>query len=173
MGNFVPAIQVATALSVLPTSIFQIMYPKMALRYGETNSVRSLKKLAFKPQIILAFALIPVFGIAILLIGPFVEVVLPNYVAGIPAAKWMIVVMYLRCLGGPQDVLTVVGDLIPYAICTVICGFIFWLVVLLLKDTGLGIQVVPLGLAISTLFFNVLISLYVFILMKKEIVNDE
>ena len=173
MGNFVPAIQVATALSVLPTSIFQIMYPKMALRYGETNSVRSLKKLAFKPQIILAFALIPVFGIAILLIGPFVEVVLPNYVAGIPAAKWMIVVMYLRCLGGPQDALTVIGDLIPYAICTVICGFLFWLVVLLLKDTGLGIQVVPIGLAISTLFFNGLISLYVFILMKNEIVNDE
>ena len=173
MGNFVPAIQVATALAVLPTSIFQIMYPKMALRYGETNSIRSLKKLAFKPQIILAIALIPVFGIAILLIGPFVELVLPNYVAGIIAAKWMIVVMYLRCLGGPQDVLTVVGDLVPYAIATVICGFIFWISVLLLKDTGLGMQVVPMGLAISTLFFNGLVSLYVFILMKKENVNDE
>ena len=161
IGNFVPAIQVSIALAVLPTSIFQIIYPRMANKYGQTNSISSLKKLAFKPQLLLAFALIPVFGVAILLIGPFVEQVLPNYTSGIPAAKWMIVVVYLRCLGGPQDVLNVVGDLVPYAICTIICGFVFWIAVLLLKDSALGMQVVPIGLAISTLLFNVLISVYV------------
>jgi hypothetical protein len=116
----------------------------------------------------LAFALIPVFSAFIFLIGPFVELVLPNYTDGIPAAKWMILVMYLRCLGGPQDVLTVIGDLVPYAICTFICALIFWLIVFLLKDSSLGMQIVIIGLAISTFFFNVLISLYVYILMKNE-----
>lgn len=168
VGNFVPAIQVATALTVLPTSIYQIIYPRMANRYGQTNSINSLKNLAFKPQILLALGLIPLFVIIVLCVGPFVEFVLPKYTAGIPAAKWMVLVIYFRCLGGPQDVLTVLGDLIPYAICTVICAFVFWIIVILLKDSGLGMQVVPIGLAISTFLFNFLISIYVFILMKRE-----
>ncbi|MDC0296338.1 oligosaccharide flippase family protein [Akkermansiaceae bacterium] len=168
VGNFVPAIQIATALSVLPTSIYQIIYPRMANRYGKTNSIISLKKLAFKPQILLAFGLIPLFLIIVLCVGPFVEFVLPKYTAGIPAAKWMVLVIYIRCLGGPQDVLTVLGDLIPYAICTVICAFVFWLIVFVLKDSALGLQVVPIGLAVSTLLFNFTISIYVLILMKRE-----
>lgn len=168
IGNFVPAIQVATALTVLPTSIYQIIYPRMANKFGQTNSISSLKNLAFKPQILLAFGLIPLFTIVVLCIDPFVEFVLPKYTAGIPAAKWMVLVIYFRCLGGPQDVLAVVGDLIPYAICTVICAFVFWITVLLLKDTELGMQVVPIALAISTFLFNFLISMYVFSLMKKE-----
>ena len=163
----------ATALAVLPTSIYQIIYPRMANKYGKSNSINSLKNLAFKPQILLAFGLIPVFIIITLCIDPFVEFVLPKYTAGIPAAKWMVLVVYFRCLGGPQDVLAVVGDLIPYGLCTVLCAFIFWIIVLLLKDTGLGMQVVPIGLAISTLIFNVLISIYVFILMKRENIDGE
>lgn len=168
LGNYLPALHVTTALSVLPASIFQIIYPKLAYRYGKTNDINSLKNLVFRPQLILAFSLIPIIIIAIFCIDPFVNYVLPDYVDGILAAKWMIVVIYLRCLGGPQDILMITEDLSPYLICTLICAFIFWLLVYILKDVYNDFHIVPLSLAISTFIFNFIISCYVYLKMKNS-----
>lgn len=173
MGLYIPAIQVSIALAILPSSIFQIIYPKMATVYGQTGSINSLKKLAFTPLLYLALGLIPIFGIVAWLVGPFVELVLPKYSQGIPLARWMVLVFYLRCLGGPQDVLTVIGDMIPYGIFTVLAIILFYAVFLFLKNINWGLQAVTASLAFSTLAYNGIISIYVLQLMRKESVSYE
>ncbi len=157
MGLFTPAIQFTAGLSVLPNSIFQIIYPRLCQRYGETGTINSLTDLVYKPLKYLAIGLIPVFAIAIILVDPFVKIVLPNYVEGIEAAQWAIVAVYFRCLGGAQDVLTVISKLNYYGFITIVSALVFYLVFKSLLNLGWGLEAVTASFAISILFFNLMV----------------
>jgi len=168
MGLFTPAIQITAGLSVLPNSIFQVIYPRLCQRYGETGTIKSLMKLVMVPLKYLAIGLIPVFALAIYLIDPFIKIVLPNYVEGIATAQWAIVAVYFRCLGGGQDILTVISKLNYYGIITFISAGVFYLVFRLMVIRGWGLEAVTASFAVSMMSFNVMVLAVVQYFVYKE-----
>lgn len=168
MGLLTPSIQVTTGLTILPSSFFQIIYPRLCERYGETGTIASLKNLTFTPLKYLAVGLLPIFIGAVFLIGPFIEFVLPKYVDGIPAAKWAILAVYFKCWGGPSDILTVIGKLKYYGLTTLLSAGVFYVGFTFLLNKGWGLEAVTASFAFSTLFFNLLIIGIIAYLAKKE-----
>ncbi len=168
MGLLTPAVQITAGLSILPNSLFQIMYPKLCTRYGETNSIKSLEKLIMVPLKYLAIGLIPIFALAIILVDPFVTNILPNYKAGITTAQWAIVAVYFRCLGGGQDVLTVVSKLKYYGIITILSACIFFVVFKLLLLGGVGLEAITISFSVSMLCFNLMVYFVIKYLVIKE-----
>lgn len=160
MGLYTPAIMIASALSVLPSSISQIIYPRMCLLYGRTGSPRSLARLAFVPMLVLSMVLVPVFAFGWWFVDPFVRLVLPKYVAGIHAGRWIIVAMYFWSLSSALNVFPAINKLWPYA-CAICLGILTSvLVAIRLLGQGLGLSAVAIGqacgmamlLAVSTAF---------------------
>jgi hypothetical protein len=156
-----PTIQITAAISVLPNSIFQVIYPRLCQRYGEKGTIESMMKLIFTPLKYLSIGLIPVFSVAIWLVDPFIRVVLPNYVEGILAAQWSILAVYFRCLGGAQDVFTVIGKLKYYGVITAISALVFYMMLRFFIKIGWRLEAVTASFAISVLIFNILVILLV------------
>ncbi len=168
MGLYAPALQVSAALAVLPSSIFQILYPRMCRKYGETGRVSSLSKMAFMPIIYLGFGLIPFFTLGYWLVGPFIEWALPNYASGIPAARWMVVTMYIWCLGSAQDVLTTIGKFFPFTIALVVSGIIYFITCYYLIRMDWGLSAVSASFALSMFTFNAVVTYSVYLIIKKD-----
>ena len=172
MGLLTPTIQIVAGLSVLPNSIFQIIYPRLCQRYGEKGTIESMRKLVFTPLKYLSVGLIPLFGLAIWFVDPFIRMTLPNYVEGILTAQWAIVAVYFRSLGGGQDVFTVTGKLHYYGIITVISALVFYLMFHFFLNIGWGLESVTASYAISVLVFNLFVTLVIqYWLMKERIGN--
>jgi O-antigen/teichoic acid export membrane protein len=149
MGWYTPAIQIGAAFSVLPASINQIIYPKMCTVYGKTGSARTLAKLAFSPVIVLSIALIPVFALSCWLVEPFIIAVLPKYVNGVSAARWMIVSTYFWCLSTSQVVFMTINKLLPYLATIVIAGLANVGTTLWLLRYNWGLSAIGAGRAIG------------------------
>lgn len=160
LGLYAPALQISIAVMVLPQSIQQVLYPRMCRIYGQTAAPRSLAKMAFGPATLLALALLPVFAAGWWLVDPFIRALLPRFTEGIEAARWMLVLLYFRCLGTPRIVFNVVNrqDLlagITVAATLVSCAAAW----LLVKHSALGIAAVPAGCAAGVVAYNLAGSL--------------
>jgi hypothetical protein len=129
-----------------------------------------MMKLVMVPIKYLALGLIPVFAIAIYLVDPFIRIVLPNYVDGIATAQWAVVAVYFRCLGGGQDVLTVISKLNYYGIITFISAGVFYFIFRWMVSNGWGFEAVTASFAVSMFFFNILVMavLQYFVYMEKK-----
>ncbi len=145
MGWYTPAIQVAAALTMVPSSICQVIYPQMCRVYGQTKSVRSLTKLAFLPPLIVACCLLPVYGVLWYAVEPVIRYVLPKYTEGIAPARWMIVTMYLHLFSTPQDVFSTINKLWPLAMSYCAGAIIMIVVSLILLNKSWGIEAVAAG----------------------------
>jgi O-antigen/teichoic acid export membrane protein len=168
LGLYAPAIQVGAALSILPTSIFQILYPKMCRKFGETGRISSLRKITFKTLLYLSIGLLPVFGIGWFLIGPFIRLILPNFVEGIPAAQWMFVAMYFWCLGPAQDVLSTIGVFYPFIIALIIAPIVYIFSSIRLLELNWGLEAIPASFSLSMFVFNAIITGFVYKLIRDD-----
>jgi O-antigen/teichoic acid export membrane protein len=168
MGLYGPALQIGAALGVLPTSIFQILYPRMCRKFGETGRVSSLFNMTFKTLLFLFLGLIPVFGLGWYLVKPFIELVLPKYVEGIPAARWMVITMYFWCLGPAQDVLTTIGKYYPFVIALIVTPIIYYFSCNYLIKEHWGLSAIAASFSLSMLTFNLIITVFVIQIMRKD-----
>ena len=147
LGLYTPAIQVAAGLGVLPSSISQVLYPRMCEAYGRTDSARSLSALAFVPMAALAFGLAPAFAIVWWLVDPLVRHVLPQYVEGIAAARWVVVTMYFWSIATPLCVFATLNKLAPYAVAIILGSIGAILITLGLHHQGFGLAAMAAGQA--------------------------
>ena len=70
----------------------------MTFRFGETDNPASLGRIAFLPEIYNAFFLIIPSIVLWFALEPLVSWILPNYSAGVPAAKWSVITSYVAGL---------------------------------------------------------------------------
>ena len=145
MGLYTPAILAASALIIVPNSMNMIIYPRMCEVFGRTGSARSLAKLAYFPALGLGLAMLPCYAFAWWFLSPFVHHMLPKYVDGIAAARWMVVAQYLFCFSTPQDVFTTINRLGPLALAIGIGITTNAVVALALVGEGMGLT----GIAIA------------------------
>lgn len=79
-----------STINTIPAAFSQIIYPKMAIAYGEGKSKEQVYKIAVKPVLVLFF-----MGILICIAGYFllpllVVYLMPKYIPGVKAALWIL-----------------------------------------------------------------------------------
>lgn len=98
VGLFLLSIIIISKLSIIPSAIAKVALPHMSYNHGEAKNFEKIFSLFMRAQFYtLAISLI-VITVGIFAIQPVVERVLPGYLAGIPAAKMMLLAAIPYCL---------------------------------------------------------------------------
>ncbi len=116
LGLYSLALTAQTAMIILPSSFTQVIYTRMNYRYGQSGKLSSLKRLAFLPVIVNAVALIIPAIVLMILVRPTVRLILPNYVGGIPAARWMVLSGYFMMLRSSGTIFSTRDRMLPYSL---------------------------------------------------------
>lgn len=120
LGLYGVASMAATFLGIVPGMIGQIMWPRMAEKFGVAGqNWREILPFIEKPTFLMAFLLPILIGVVILAIPPVTEILLPRYTSGIAAAQISIITVYFLGLMGMYA--TFLGTslrLLPYGIVT-------------------------------------------------------
>lgn len=165
LGLFAIATMVEGGMKTVTSSLGSVMYPTMTTQWGKglrLNQIMNKLKKPFGLSFILLAVSIPVGW---WLLPYFIETLLPNYVGGIEAAQWMLIVGLLSLSNVFSNVYNIVKDqknrLINY-----VSGFLIWLIcVYILKfSKGFELEIFPQAM-IPALIIMALIN---FIYIKKK-----
>jgi O-antigen/teichoic acid export membrane protein len=151
-------------LSVVPNSLNQILYPKLAREYGEGSTVSKMLITSVKSGALVFFVLLPLAIIAWFVLPYMIGIFLPKFAAGVDAAKFILLMPLVMSLAVVDNIYIVIKKQSYYGFCLltgmlafVIILFIFNQGVLQLKHFalafGLG-KLISLILSYSFLFFN-------------------
>jgi O-antigen/teichoic acid export membrane protein len=129
LGLFGLALMIENTVNVLSASISGVSFPKMSMAWGKNHNFQELIRILIKPVLV-------GFGVSsgLLLMGwfilpYFIKYLLPNYVEGLAAAQWSLVVGCIAIFAVFSNVYMIIqrntDRLISYLI-----GFSVWSVVL-------------------------------------------
>ncbi len=158
LGQYTLAILSVSILSLLPAVISQQLYPRMAFRYGSTGEKRSLLPIVLRQSLASMGVTLPLITVAFLLMPFFVETFMPDYVAGIRAARIVLVgLAFLPLTGGFGNYLNTVGRQVIYL--SIISAAIVLNLVLdiLFVKKGMGISGVAMGAAITYFIYTLVL----------------
>lgn len=104
LGVYSVVLMGVSVLVSLPESVNQVLSPRMAEQYGMTGKVSDIIAIIRKPVALMFMGSIPLVITGWFLSKPVITMILPNYVAAIPALKWACLLMILRALGSPLTI---------------------------------------------------------------------
>lgn len=105
LGLYGIASMASTVLALVPGILTQIMWPRIAEMLGASGPAwRDVLPLIEKPSFLVAFLLPPVIGIFVLVLPPVTVLLLPKYVAGVPAAQVALISVFFLGLMGMYGV---------------------------------------------------------------------
>ena len=116
MGLYAVAFMAGQAFEILPIAISQVIYPRMAEQYGRTHKLADLIPMTVKPILLSVLAMIPMVAVGWWLMPWVVAFLLPKYVAGVPAMRWILLPALLTCFGPVNSVFVVVRRQDLYAV---------------------------------------------------------
>ncbi len=114
-------------------AVCQVVYPRMSHMYGRTGDARAALRWVWKPTLALAAVGVPVAAVSWLLLGPLVRWILPRFAAGIPAARWALVILYLRTFMPPVYIYSVLRKQVTYGLTILFGAGVFLAVLPLLR----------------------------------------
>jgi O-antigen/teichoic acid export membrane protein len=150
LGYYSLSFMAYSIMILFPMVVAQVMYPRLAKRYGKTGDPKSLGPLVYGPLRYLIPVMLLVLVAAYVLAPRFVGAFLPNYALGIPALKITFCgVFFLSFVGGFANFLNTVNKQKLYLIVQVCAlslnGFLNYLFIQL----NYGITGVALGTSIT------------------------
>ena len=84
LGLYALAVMAGTTLEMLPMAVSQVIYPRMAERFGRTGKLGELVRMSLKPTVVTVAGMAAVAAVAWWLVGPVVGIVLPKYIGRRP-----------------------------------------------------------------------------------------
>jgi O-antigen/teichoic acid export membrane protein len=168
VGLYFLVLQSAAALDILPQAVSQVIYPRMAEKYGRTGRIRGLLGVTVKPIAATALGMVLFIGLAWWFVEPAMRLVLPAFVDAIPAMRWGILIPFLTSFAPAnaifnvarrQDlyVIAIIGGMLSYG------GSLLWLV-----RNGATLVAFPQAMLIGQIVFIVLSYVLIFYLVRKE-----
>lgn len=150
-----------TAVGYVPVAVNQVMYPRLAERFGATGNPSTLAGLVRVPTVATAYLMGLVLGGAILLI-PLFGLLLPQYQGGVAAAQILLAGFYFLTLHGSaanflltinkqKEYVGIIGGSI------LLCAASAWAVL----SAGGGIEAVALVAGCSYALYSLLLLWYV------------
>lgn len=169
LGLYQLAIIVGSTLVLLPSSLSQVLYPRMAEQYGRTGRLEGLVGQVRRPVMLLAAVAAPVVIMCWFLLEPLTSVLLPRYAPGIPAAKWTLVFMFVSCFEPANIVFNVVRRQDLYVM-AILSGFaVYVATLLLLTRNDVSLASFPQAMTAGRIVFVACSYAFIGRLVKKEV----
>ncbi|HEY4758996.1 MAG TPA: oligosaccharide flippase family protein, partial [Thermoguttaceae bacterium] len=168
MGLYSMVIMATTTLELLPLSLAQVLYPRMAEQFGRTGSIHDLVRIARKPIIILAVGQIPLLALACLFVKPVATVVVPAYVDAVPAIQWSMLLPFVSSFNSINHVFNVMRRQDLYIVALVLgmasyVGSLIWLI----RD-NVSLIAFPQAMIIGRVVYMLVCYVLVSYLRRKE-----
>jgi O-antigen/teichoic acid export membrane protein len=151
-------------LSVVPNSLNQILYPKLAREYGEGSPVSTMLITSVKSGALVFFVLLPLAIIAWFVLPYMIDFFLPKFAAGVDAAKYILLMPLVMSLAVVDNIYIVIRKQNYYGLC-LLSGMLGFIIILLFFNMyglqlkhfalafGLG-KLISLMVSYSLLAFN-------------------
>ncbi len=100
LGFYSLAFMAYGTMMLIPRSVSQMIYPRMAREYGRTGTAASLRRLVYRPVGLLFAVMTPLLLLAWLAGPPLIAWFLPQYTPGIPAFRLTLVAVFFLSFMG-------------------------------------------------------------------------
>ena len=132
-GLYGIAIVASGTLELLPAAVSQVIYPRMTQHYGKTGRLGEVMRMAIRPMLATLAGMVPLAVAGWWLAGPLTRLLLPNYVAAVPAMQWSLLPPVLSSLVPIHNIYNVARRQDLDAVASVIgmvsyFGALWWLV---------------------------------------------
>lgn len=108
-GYYTITLVVQNSVNIIPQSFSQIIYPRMAMMYGQGITVKEILARNMKPLIFQLLFLSMMSSVLFFLIPPLILYFLPSYVGGTEAARWAIFIPVALSFGSINNIYNVIG----------------------------------------------------------------
>jgi O-antigen/teichoic acid export membrane protein len=161
LGLYSLSIFMMTGMTVIPTSLNTLLYPKASAQYGKTKNNQDLKSFYWKALLTNFVVLVPLCFILYFAIEPMTKLILPNYLKGVNAAKINILTCLTFVSNGPSVIIGVVRKNTPLLVIYSISLILIWSIVYIFPFKNLTIETIAwfrffisLFISIFTLIFS-------------------
>lgn len=153
VGLYALAVLTTSALQILPLSVAQVVYPKMAEQYGAKADALQLLRTAMLPTLAAVAVMFPVLVATWHLLPELVVRVVPNYREGIAAAQWATAAATVMAASPPLAIFNVVRRQDLYSV-ALGCGVLAYLASLwALGREGWHLEVFPQAMLVGNAVF--------------------
>lgn len=140
VGLYTVAGYCITLFMMIPSSISAFLYPKAAATYGATGRKDALIGFWWKSMALMSATIIPLIVIAYFILPTVVNLVMPKYIGGITAARISLLTCATFVYFGPSALFGTFKKNNLYIIVQLLILALFWLIVLLFKDSFTTIE---------------------------------
>lgn len=153
LGLYYLVITGVTTLEMLPQAVSQVIYPRMAERYGRTGRLGELLRMSILPTLVTVAGMAGVAAAAWWVVGPAVRILLPKYVEAVPAVQWCLMVAAVASTMIPLNVYNVVRRQDLYAVAIVLGMAAYFGSLLWLTRGGVSLVAFPQAMLVGRLVF--------------------
>lgn len=157
------------AIGVIPSAFSSVIYPRMAIMLGEGKSIVQILKVNVKPLFFQFGVMLSVAIAGVILLPIVIPILLPQYVAGIEAAQWMVFVPAVQSFGALNNIYNVVKKQQWYFISLISGAFLGSLFILFqINQRGFYLEVFPQGLLIGKGIQQMMSLIFLMFLVRGE-----
>lgn len=140
-GFFALAIMIENSMAIVELSVAQVVYPRMTFEFGSGKGINELLKISFKPILYVFILLIPSIMLAWYILPFAIDLLLPNYINGLDAARWTMLLLLLSIWGVNNNIFNVIKKQKDFLF-SIIAGMTVFMVALLCLNYIKGFSLV-------------------------------
>lgn len=168
VGLLVFSKMIAEAASQVLIAINQVYQPRVAQRFGETNSVRACLKLALKPSLFnLGVSVLVTLGVW-LVVPPILEWIFPKYVQAIPLLRILVLQTLVVSVSLPLYMVVVLEGYLAQLTAAILGLLVFLGVAFFLHRSGLGMTAVAWGTLAGQMAFAAVSLGWIWVRARRE-----
>jgi O-antigen/teichoic acid export membrane protein len=108
LGLYQMVVTTVVTMELLPLSVSQVVYPRMAEQFGRTGRFDGLVRMTIKPMLLTAAVMALGIAAAWWLIEPATRIIVPKYVDAVPAMRWGLLVPFVSSFNPINNIFNVV-----------------------------------------------------------------
>ncbi|NMC58270.1 MAG: oligosaccharide flippase family protein [Candidatus Methanofastidiosa archaeon] len=155
------------SITIIPTSLSVVLYPKASALYGSTKNNIGLRKFFWQALIINCLIIIPLVIVVYFLLVPITSYILPKYVDGIEAAKINLLTCLTLISSGPSIILGVTKRNLPLIMAYLIGIVFIWIYSSMLPIESLTIENIAWARFAASLVISMIIISYSYLITFK------
>ncbi len=167
MGLYVMVVMTSGAMMLLPQSLSQVIYPRMAELFGHGGSMADLFRITIKPMLLCAACMVPLAAIAWWLVEPVTRLLVPKYIEAVPAMQWALLQPVIMCFAPINNVFNVTRQQKLYLAAILTGMAIYGISLMWLIQGGLSLIVFPQAMLIGYTAFIAACYFFLYFLSRK------
>ena len=168
LGLYTPALLILQGMTILPSSVAQVIYPRAAERYGREGTIKILLPALFMPLPIMLVIQLPFVLLGWFYIDELIMRIMPRFEAGIEVARWSLLVGLVLSMTTPAIVFNVARQQRMYA-ALILLSILTVIVTWVLKVGGDNLVGVSFAMLCGSICFASLSAIGAWYLCKRDL----